>query len=336
MTEGNTINNVFGSCSDWSAIMSDVSQYTDRSLTLQMISSFESTDLPRTAEPEDVESYLQFRVTCSDPNVAKDVVTALSSPEAGDFDCGGSRWVVKLCPGVSRRQLPSLCVDCDDPCEKTSLCHDLDSSGQPTARHVISPCSPLSCVPTEDAYAPVSMSILSVTFAPLQPAPAILSMVTSSTKSAITIEATLGFPGSMYCAANKYDAASPYAPASSADIIRQNFVRSSDAQNVSSPVMEGLEAASSYIVHCTTVSVLGGELDFGMVLANARVVHTTCCKSLIVTQSTGSVTEQESVANFLVLSFSDVPEEAIQVDWTLRRINQVTGASVAMATSSAF
>ena len=99
-------------------------------------------------------------------------------------ECGGSTWVANYCDSFSGNKLPSLCLNCLDPCSANARCLD-NTYG---ALYTVAPCVSKKC-DTTFQMSPI-IRILSIQFSDIQSAPTINRVSTSALKYSIRIVTT--------------------------------------------------------------------------------------------------------------------------------------------------
>jgi len=110
--------------------------------------------------------------------------------------------------------------------------------------------------------------------------PVIVNTVFQSTRSAITVNATLSSPGSLYCA--------PFAlsevPSSVDSVILRGVMGSGSVASGRSIslVLNGLQASTDYSVYCLAASRDGGRMGYSDMLASKQQAATSCCKYIFV------------------------------------------------------
>jgi hypothetical protein len=290
---------VVGSCNAWRSMLEsdlDASALAYQPVQLQLIAM----------------ETLGFTVTvrCDDAVMVPSLVQALLNKTAIyplTLSCGASAWTVARCSSL---RVPSMCVNCSDPCAATPHC---STGTATTSPFTVSPCVQSSC-PSGSSVV-TAARYLDVSFAERQPAPSVLSRSVFSTKTSLEVSATLNAPGSMYCAAYVLDpnAESPPAPSSTSSVLLQNFVDSTDASNVTVVTISGLPSATDFLVYCMTVSRSGSMQSLEDVLAQPLAPSTTCCIPVLVQPITTTVTEGTALRNFLQISVNTRPMADITI-----------------------
>ena len=145
----------YGSCSIWSTIVSDVSistlLYNPVSIQMRTV----------VADPIDINEYIDDVRSCNESAAVGVILDNLADGSTAGVttQCGDNQWTVKLCPDAS---LPSVCVDCADPCLPTLHCEITTTSTQ-EALFSLSPCVPQTCADDEKSTA---IRLLSVDHSP--------------------------------------------------------------------------------------------------------------------------------------------------------------------------
>eukprot|EP01034_Spumella_vulgaris_P045353 gene45353-56490_t len=150
---GSTPYSLAGGCSSWSSVLSgdlEPSSYLYKASSLQMtvLSSLDTV-------PE-------IRV-CDDSSAASSLLAYLNTYSSRRLSevCGTSTWSAKYC-STAVASLPSLCVDCVDPCSKIAHC----SVGHNSTVHspfAMSPCVTRDCN-TSTEFPSSAIRILTVGF----------------------------------------------------------------------------------------------------------------------------------------------------------------------------
>ena len=308
-------------CNGWAAFIqndlaSKQSIYSPRSLSFVSIVQriYASSDF----------SYATY--VCEDRAVVKFLVNSIAGSSASlgfrkmvSRNCSGNSWTVYSCSSDATMP-PSLCVNCDgSPCSPwTSTDAAISScSGNFTAP-----------VPTNGAQLSVAQ-ILSVGFVGLFQPPELTTVHITSSRSSITVSATLSSAGELACAVFSSTAA---APTSYDEILVQNYFSISDIRNESSVVMTGLQAVTQYKIYCFTSSY-GVRTALSTVAEKYFLASTKCCKYLSVLQSSSSLLEGTNALNFLSLALSASPTDAITIQISLMQVNN---GATSVATSAYF
>eukprot|EP01032_Pedospumella_encystans_P021770 gene21770-24686_t len=187
---------VYGSCSGWRSLLNgdlSTSKYLYRPLSIAVT----------------VQQSLSGGVStlrCDNVTVANQLLSALTDTSSAtgatkSFQCSDQRWVVSKC--AAGAGVPSLCVNCADPCSTASHCATSASSSSAVSPFTISPCVSKSC-PVGSALSS-GVRLLSLAYKDFEPAPSIVSQTLSSTRTSITVNVKLSDRGTVYCAASPYD-----------------------------------------------------------------------------------------------------------------------------------
>ena len=231
---------------------------------------------------------------CSDPEITSQLVNALIGgpvPSSPLF-CSSrgsvkSVWSFSGCPGY----LPSVSISTtsgrgpvDGPAKLTYASANATTRIGPCAGQcrTAQPAGGGAVTATFAATGPDSegITLIVVNFIQKMAIPVIVNTVFQSTRSAITVNATLSSPGSLYCA--------PFAPSevpSSVDsvILRGVMGSGSVASGRSiSLVLNGLQASTDYSVYCLAASRDGGRMGYSDMLASKQQAATSCCKYIFV------------------------------------------------------
>eukprot|EP01034_Spumella_vulgaris_P023059 gene23059-29251_t len=281
-----------GGCSSWTSVLSgdlEPSSYLYKASSLQMTVLDSLTDTP------------SIRV-CQNASAAKYCSASIAS-------------------------LPSLCVDCADPCSKIAHC----SVGHNSTVHspfAISPCVSRGCN-TSTEFPSSAIRILTVGFKETEAAPVFKSITTTSTKTSIAVTAGLSGKGTMYCAVDPFNSGQPVlspVPGSQTEIVLQNHVAAISSNNVSTVTISGLSAISNYSVYCIAVSPSNAMTPLSTVLSSVRSVQTACCKSLEAKLTSPAVIYGSSVLNYLAFTLSAAPSSPLQVSLVVH--NATSNASL--------
>eukprot|EP01032_Pedospumella_encystans_P009230 gene9230-10886_t len=290
---------VYGSCSDWRSLLND-DIYTSKYL-------YQPVYIALTVQQSLSDGVSTLR--CEDVNVVSQLLSDLTNTGsvAGNivsYECANHTWVVSKC--AAGAGVPSLCVNCADPCSTASHCAG-STSGLSTSPFSISPCVNTACAPGTSLVS--GIRVLSVAYTDFVPAPSFLSRSVQSTTTSLAVTAQLSAPGSVYCAAyvlNPQTGVVP-APTSTSDLILQNFVGSTDATNTTVVTISGLQSATDFLVYCLSVSRSGSVQALSDVLAQPLAPSTTCCIPIVVQTASSSVRERQPFSNFLTMTVNARP-----------------------------
>ncbi|KAJ1422853.1 REJ domain-containing protein, partial [Ochromonadaceae sp. CCMP2298] len=302
----------YGDCASWTTkLYGDLnpSQFTNKPLSISVTSIVGSGD-----------SVHREQVQCSSASVVQKIIAALLTPisnaTSASFACGGSTWVVGQCPrggmGGSASYSPALCVGCSDPCSSVSHCNG-DLGVVPGLS--ISPCVYQQCTGTRSS----AIRVLTVSHGALEQAPSIQSMSTEISKTKVVVRAQLSSAGSLYIAVFESSSAVSQ-PSSIEEVLLQNNVASTSSSNATFTAVQGLAAATAYRIYFLTVSPVGIESSLAEVLASARALNTTCCKTITST-GVGSVIEGRAALSILGLQFSARPSSQLLLRIELRELS---------------
>ena len=299
MSAGNSLSNVVGSCNNWRRmILSDLP-------TSQL--QYKPTEVCITAQ-EQLEGS-ESTICCSNAtSIVLSLISASTSVES--FDCGGHSWAVAQCTASSTS---AVCVDCADPCDVSAHCTAATIGSTSLLKSVspftVAPCETTVCTETEESQPPAALRVVNVAFTASDFAPTLLSIKVSATKSTLAASVKLDRAGTVYCAAYQYDplTGTTFIPSSTSTIALQNFVASSNAQNVSNVLMSELKPGTDYEVYCMSSSLAGTTLALDQVLAKSVTASTSCCIPVTAQSAASTVKEGLNVRGFLALSVSARP-----------------------------
>ena len=276
--------NLYGSCPSWiSFINNDLAlakyDHEPQVLNLSTVGVF-ATD------------FVTRSVICQDTAANSKVLSLLTTFSAGRVVCGNAQWVVNICPGFSA----ALCADCLDPCRQ--------SNG--TKAVTISPCgSDLSD----------RIQVFSIAYSNKVVAPYIKGLGVIALNFSIQIVASLSSTGILKCGVFS---AKPVAAVSFYDILQQNYNSETDKYNSSTLEVVGLLPSTSYSVYCYT-SFAGVTSASSDLLKYRRFVNTTCCKSITIERSTGSLFSGSDTSNFLSIRLNGLPSSSISIVLSLNK-----------------
>ena len=181
----------------------------------------------------------------------------------------------------------SACVDCFDPCQ-TPCGSDVLS---------ISHCSSSFC-DSEISARPRGVRAVGFGFHQKYPAPEILAMDFSSSRTSITVNVTMMEHGLAYCTALRalasFGSKLSYGRQAHGKIVKKNFGAESDVNGTATVVIDGLHPLTEYNVYCTSVNIIsnaalpeslldmnGNKLSDGMgILETLAPFTTACCRSI--------------------------------------------------------
>ena len=240
---------------------------------------------------------------CSSASETKTIVSTLMSVYSSSekFDtietvCDGRRWLIASClasdeASSPKTYVPYLCVDCGNPCPEAINSY---------VRRVSS-CSPFLLTRS------FGVSALSVAYKELTVAPKIISVTAQPFETEIIVDVTLDVDGIVYVGLYKK---SDDAPTSVDQVILQNLL-SSTKGNTTQIILSNLQAASDYKVYVAAKSTLGAQSSVSELLATETVVSTTCCRKIIVSLASQTISEGTDIANFMSLSVPPSSEYSI-------------------------
>eukprot|EP01032_Pedospumella_encystans_P019810 gene19810-22517_t len=290
---------VYGSCSDWRSSLND-DIYTSKYL-------YQPVSIALTVQQSLSDGVSTLR--CEDVSVVSQLLSELTNPVSAvggivSYECANHTWVVSKC--AAGAGVPSLCVNCADPCSTASHCA-VSTNVSSTSPFSISPCVNTGCAPGTSLVS--GIRVLTVAYTDFVPAPSFLSRSVQSTTTSLAVTAQLSAPGSVYCAAYVLDPQTGVVPApiSTSNLILQNFVGSTDATNTTVVTISGLQSATDFLVYCLSVSRTGSQQSLREVLAQPLTPSTTCCIPIVVQTASSSVRERQPFSNFLTMTVNARP-----------------------------
>ena len=289
---------LYGSCSSWiSFIKSDLalSQYDNdpQLLNLTTVGAF-TTD------------FVVRSVTCQDAAAISKVLSLLTTFSAGRVMCGNRQWVVNVCSGFTA----ALCTDCRDPCQQSN----------DTKVITISPCG---------SDFSDRIQVFSVSYSNKVVAPSIKSLDMTASNLSIQIVASLSSTGTLHCGVFS---AMHFAAVSYYDILHQNYNSETDKYNTSTVEVIGLLPSTSYAVYCYTYFA-GATSTSSDLVKYRRFVNTTCCKTIKIERSTGSLFSGSDTSRFLSIRLNGLPSSSVSIVLSLS--NKVTAFYPSKITFSA-
>lgn len=266
-----------GSCQSWNSFLSSLAVKT----VVQEIESVQAVSVTSLQEKVSM-----LTVSCTANSVAsaivKSMMTNFAAPteQITTMSCGSAgSWIVGSC-SLS----PAVAVD---------------------GGVSFSPCA-TDCLGSS-TYTDVSyIRALVIRLKAPVPAPAIVNMLLSPGRSAVTVSVRLNSDGQVYCAALDVT------PSSVQQVMLLNFV-SWTSDNVTSIVITGLSPSSSYTVYCVTVSSQGTLSTLQAVVQQAVQVSTQCCKTITVDLGFKSIYVRASTDIGVTLSVDFLPSDSIEV-----------------------
>ena len=305
-----SVDNVHGSCNSWRSLLVGPLTASNSFLKAHSVELIAQDALGGASS-----AMTASRVRCSNQASSGSIVAALlggatveSSPV--EVTCDDHVWRISTCPGGDS-SVAAVCVDCADPCSASAHCSSSFSSNQEAA-FTVAPCVASKCT-VDGATVSSALRVLSVGFEEQQPAPTILSTAVSTSKTSVTVAVMLDSQGTVYCAALEQKSSVTIAPSSLGEIILQNHIGSTDANNGTDITIRGLFAATDYHVYCMSVSPIGVQMALVDVLSSPSAVTTDCCNAVKVESSVAYVSEQDKVANFLTITLPSRPRKDLQL-----------------------
>ena len=267
---------VFGGCPNWLSFINNDLGLSEYNYEPQLI-NFTVVGPPSASSPAAFS--VQSRI-CDEGVALNNILELITTYSSGSVTCGNRRWVVKVCGGSSTL---SLCIDCADPCRVNN-----------TQSLYISPC---------EAQFTYGIQIFSVSYRTLLLPPRIQTLVAVPSNSSIKVVATLSASGILHCGA--FSPATATSSISSYAVLQQNYNSATDKLNVTTVNIAGLAPSSSYSLYCYTFYA-GLTSSTEDMIANMRVVNTTCCKSIVITSGVDS-------AKFFSVQVDGLPSHSIDV-----------------------
>eukprot|EP01034_Spumella_vulgaris_P031054 gene31054-38382_t len=307
---GNTPYSLYGSCSSWSSMVSG-DLYPSSFL-------YQATSIAMTVV-DSLSSSSEVRI-CNEQLPVNQVMSYFRAYSSGNLtvSCENHKWSLKYCSSSEA----ALCVDCADPCSKTSHCSSRNNTtvSNPFA---ISPCVSRGCN-TSTEFPSSAVCILTVAFKEFEAAPVMTPLNVTVTKTAVTVTSRLSSKGSMYCAVYQNSA-----PGSLSEILLQNHVAAISSKNVSTVTIAGLSAVNNYSVYCLAISPSNVMTPLSTVLTSVRVVPTACCKIVNVQVSSVNIVAGQTAPNFASIVLNSVPSSPLQV--SVKVVSAITGVEVLFA-----
>ena len=267
---------VYGSCSNWNTFVSNdlvLAQFSYKPYALQLTASTILTDIRN--------------VKCLDHVAVKRIVDGLLSSFSNltQVSCNDHTWLLSYCSSAYL----SVCIDCKDPC---------DTRIEGSVIH-LAPC----------AIASTGIQVFNILYQNRYYAPRILNLNASSTSTTVCIRGKLSSAGTLFCAIS---ADSSFAPSTISEISQQNYAAVSDRKNVSTILISGLEALTTYRFYCYS-SAFTATSSLSDIRKTRTIVNTTCCKTMYVTQKSASLTTGQTVLRFITIQLSSPPKKSLKV-----------------------
>ena len=223
--------------------------------------------------------------------------------------CGGSVWKVATCvyfdssTADTKTLVPYLCVDCEDPCSEVTSASVLS----------LASCSALSS--SRSTY---GVNALSVAYKELAVPPIIRSVKTIGMETELKVNVTLDVDGMVYVG---LFAESASAPTSVDEIVLQNrLVNTKD--NFTEVTISNLQPVSRYKIYVAAKSNLGAISSVTDMLQTERKVRTSCCRKIVVTMTSSTISEGTDMVNFLTVVVPPTSDYSFSL--TLQAINNET------------
>ena len=198
------------------------------------------TYLPRSISVISSDALSTFSYNCSNHEVVSKILNTLTSAQQKQSDlktsffCDSNQWIVQNC-GSGGAYAPTVCVNCNDAC---SRCNGLECSSNNAV--AVSPCI------DEGIASPNRITVLSLNYGTIAPAPTLSSVQFIVSKTSIQVKAVLSSSGSLYGAVFRSNSSTITSPSSLDSIMLQNFVATVNG-NISTITMAGLDAATFYL-----------------------------------------------------------------------------------------
>lgn len=316
-----------GGCQNWVDYLRSVEMKT--ALTVQKVTSVSLSTVKLMYDYYQEHDATPETFVCSDVSLSTEIVNRIAHSDTLNTNitvsCNGTDWKIRNCGG--KIASPSICVDCDNPCEvHCSNARDVN---------FVSSCvveASGSCI---DRFGRRSglrnyLNILSVTAEERVPAPDILGMSVDATVGEAEVEIMLRNVGGAYCGA--FVASKPQ-PTTLDEIRVQGTIAYSTVANANDGTynitlnVPNLVAATDYKLYCFSFSSSGAEMSLYRMRKQAiRAFTTDCCK--LVTASISSTLLSSSPGNyksFLGLQVSAAPSADLTASVT---ISPVAGVQV--------
>jgi hypothetical protein len=151
--------------------------------------------------------------------------------------------------------------------------------------------------------------VLAVDFVEAESAPSFSNISLGAlTTSSVTVTMTLSGTGVIYCGV--FDSGT--VPSSSSAIILQNNVTVATNGKGVITISE-LTPATDYDIYCLTQTLLGVTMSYSDILLTKKSVTTLCCRELLVSVDTTSVTQYESLVNAISFVLEETPTKNLTV-----------------------
>ena len=242
------------------------------------------------------------KLTCASSGDVKTIITKVTnaylSSEKSTIDtisCGGSNWLIASCPSEidSTTYVPYLCIDCDNPCDEVS-----------TESFRISSCSTWSTTPST-----YGVNVLSIAYKELTVAPKIITFDSSPLETSIIVDITLDVDGIVYV--GLYGSTDDV-PTSVDQVILQNQLSNTNG-NSTQITLNNLQPATDYKIYIVAKSTLGASSTLSDMIATEMKVSTSCCRKIIVSIATQTISEGIDITGFITFSLPPSNEYLISL-----------------------
>eukprot|EP01036_Dinobryon_divergens_P024404 gene24404-32851_t len=274
---------VFGGCQSWLSFINNDLGLSEYNYEPQLI-NFTVVGPPRAISP----AAISVRSTiCDEVTAMHTILDLITSYTSGSVVCSGKRWVIKICAGSAL----SLCIDCADPCQLNN-----------TQSFFMSPCQ---------AQFPNGIQMLSVSYRTILLPPSIQTLEATPSNSSVKIVASLSSGGILNCGV--FSPSKATSTISSYAVLKQNYNSATDRNNVSTIIIVGLVPSSSYALYCYTFYA-GLTSSTEDMIANRRVVNTTCCKSIGIGRLASVIISSGSdIAKFFSIQSDGLPSTSMSI-----------------------
>lgn len=293
----------YGGCTAWTDFLQSVE--LRNTLTIQKVTTVSLSTIKLMYDYYQEHDGTPETFACTEASKAASIVQRLAYSDsvstAFSVSCNDTVWQIKNC----KADTPSVCVDCNDPCEvHCSNARDVNFVS--------------SCM-AEDAYCTdtlgrrsglkYNINILSVTSEERSTAPDILSITTTPSVNSVSVTVELSGPGGVNCGAFASD--SPSLP-TTLDEIRLQYYAAYQANSTTIRIeIPTLIASTEYKLYCFSFSASGDHMSWKELQVQGLATFTTlCCK--VVSVSLSSVYLYDSrgqYASFMQLSLSAAPAD---------------------------
>lgn len=313
---------VVGGCTTWSQFLNN--RALTKAVNVQKINSISLYTIKNLYDGYNPAHPVLEKRTCTYPRLSKEFLSTLqrtartSSFTPYNISCGGSTWKLKSCLG--NYSLPSVCVDCDDPC--TVHCSNAREL------HYMNPCMEREKVCVDSAHTSKrngvinSISILSITISESIAAPDILSIAYGDIgATAAKLYLTLSTPGIVHCGLFENN----LRPKSLSDVkIQKNSAFTTtngiSAQNssVATIFLADLAAMTNYSLYCFTTARNGANMLFSRMLTTGHSsFRTGCCKSVFISIYSSVLFSGQVYTRSVQMSLSALPSNRLNISISL-------------------